>query len=430
MVLIRAYGHNAAVDLFEHHLVITRRRGSMLFDAAASEQFIPLSSIKSVEFHPAGLVARGRMILTLAGNPSRHPGTESDVNTVFFAKGQADQFKQIVHAIRDAIATPSLEQLAMAAQRNRGQDRVSQAHPAQRSGSEPTRNTLQRIDDPSSSHGGGYGNAGSSGPYDYHGHAPRQHIPPHDPIASLPTGGWWRDMPLAGKIILIAVTLITVITTCSYNERATSDTGEQASSAATDEAGAPAAYRACQRQDVQDVVGKETRNIMLKANANGVMMASLFGVDLVKPVAEANVSFHDVGLYSDPASPLPITQITCGANFQIDASSTQSGQDIVTIPNLRWNINFTPPTQDPETGGFTIEVDKASIYDGILVNGHPPVANNKDETATAPAGRPEADQAAPLSDAEAEAAEAASDETPKRRQAPPTEDDLYAPHSN
>lgn len=237
-------------------------------------------------------------------------------------------------------------------------------------------------------------------------------------------------MPLAGKIILITVILITVITTCSYNEGATSDTGEQASSTATDEAGAPAAYRACQREDVQDVVGKETRNIMLKANADGVIMAALLGVDMVKPLADANVSFHDVGLYSDPASPPPITQITCGASFQIDASSTQSGQDIVTIPNLRWNINFTPPTQDPETGGFTIEVDKASIYDGILINGHPPAANNKDETATAPAGRPNAEQAAPLDDAAAEAAEAASDETPKRRQAPPTEDDLYAPHSN
>ncbi|WP_292962338.1 hypothetical protein [Novosphingobium sp. UBA1939] len=426
MVLIRAYGHNAAVDLFDHHLVITRRRGGMLFDAAASEQFIPLSSIKSVQFHPAGLVARGRMILTLAGNPSRHPGTESDENTVFFAKGQADQFKQIVHAIRDTIATPSLEQLAMAAQRNRGQERVSQTRPA--SGATP--NMLERIDGPPRYHGTGYDNAGSSGPYDYDKEAPRQKTPSHDPIANLPTGGWWQDLPLAGKVILIAVTLVTVLVTCAKNDTSTSDASEQASSAATGEADAPAAYRACQREDVQDVVGKETRNIMLKANADGVIMAALFGVDMVKPIADANVTFHDVGLYSDPASPLPITQITCGANFQIDASSTQAGQDIVTIPNLRWNINFAQPTQDPDTGGFTIEVDKASIYDGILINGHPPAARNKDEAAPAPAGRSEAEQAAPVDDAAAEAAEAAAADTPQRKQTSPTEDDLYAPHSN
>lgn len=234
MVLIRAYGHNAAVDLFEHHLVITRPHTGLMSEGPGSEQFIPLSSIRSVQFYRPGWASRGKMVLMVAGSPVRNSGTEADENTVFFVASQTAGFERIVHAIRDAIATPTLEQLAMAAQRNRAQDRVSQARPTQRSEPEPTRNRFERIDDPSSSHGGGYGNAGFSGPYDYYGQAPRQDAPRRDPIASLPTGGWWQDMPLAGKIILIAVVLITMITTCSYNGGTTSEAGEQASSSASE----------------------------------------------------------------------------------------------------------------------------------------------------------------------------------------------------
>lgn len=207
------------------------------------------------------------------------------------------------------------------------------------------------------------------------------------------------------------------------------------------------AITACQRSDVQDVVGKEVRNMMLKANATGVFGAALLGVDIVKPMEQARVSFHDAGVYTTntPAKP-PFAQIICGARMQIDGSSASAGQDIVMMPRLRWSVNFSEPTEDPANATFTIAVDPASIGDGLLINGRPaPRSEQSDDEATPASGGeseadsagPEAQQAAPLDDAQAaaadaaaEAAEAAADETPKRRQAPPTEDDLYAPHSN
>jgi hypothetical protein len=86
----------------------------------------------------------------------------------------------------------------------------------------------------------------------------------------------------------------------------------------------------------------------------------------------------------------------CGASLQIDGSSARSGQDIVTIPHLRWSINFTQPTEDPSTEGFTVEVDDVSIGNGLLLNGKPPaqpsqyqdVAAPEDDTASAPRPAP------------------------------------------
>ncbi|GAO54985.1 MULTISPECIES: hypothetical protein [unclassified Novosphingobium] len=416
MVLIRAYGHNAAVDLFEHHLVITRRRGSMLFDAAASEQFIPLSSIKSVEFHPAGLVARGRMILTLAGNPSRHPGTESDVNTVFFAKGQADQFKQIVHAIRDAIATPSLEQLAMAAQRNRGQDRVSQAHPAQRSGSEPTRNTLQRIDDLSSSHGGGYGNAGSSGPYEYYRQAPRQDTPPHDPIASLPTGGWWQDMPLAGKIILIAVIVIAVLAMCSRNEGATPDAGEQASSAATGEASGEASEAAFSPAEVPPAVSQLVMDGDSRACADSGIIETVRNILLPDGLRPEPFGLTPAELRkAERMATTVITQVTMD-DIRDDIHEIRCIGKLDYGDSDATSIEFTlRPTAD-QSGDVMVFVKDQPLLTGQILEG--PVNAVRSQ-------RPQLQPQAPQ-----QPANSGPMGRPTPRPAEPTEDDLYAPHSN
>lgn len=184
------------------------------------------------------------------------------------------------------------------------------------------------------------------------------------------------------------------------------------------------AIDACARPDVQDVVGKDVRNRMLKANIQGVMIQSLFGQDAIAEMEQARVSFSDVGVYS---AHLPqqstVRQVICGASLQIDSSSARSGQEIVTIPHLRWSINFTQPTEDPSTEGFTVEVDEVSIGNGLLLNGKPPaqpsqyqdVAAPEDDTASAPQARaylsPEeqADAAAAAADARKSAAEAEAD---------------------
>lgn len=184
------------------------------------------------------------------------------------------------------------------------------------------------------------------------------------------------------------------------------------------------AIDACARPDVQDVVGKDVRNRMLKANIQGVMIQALFGQDAIAAMEQARVSFSDVGVFS---AHLPeqstVRQVICGASLQIDGSSARSGQDIVTIPHLRWSINFTQPTEDPAKEGFTVEVDEASIGNGLLVNGKPPAQPTQDQdaaaldddVASAPQARaylsPEdqANAAAAAADAKASAAEAAAD---------------------
>lgn len=200
------------------------------------------------------------------------------------------------------------------------------------------------------------------------------------------------------------------------------------------------AINACKRADVQDVVGKEARNLMLKANEDGLWRAALFGVNVAAAVEQARVSFGEVGVYTDTAQS-PYTQIVCTSSMQIDGSSAQAGQDIVTIPHLRWSINFAEPTQDPETASFSIAVDPASLYDGILVNGEPAQAKSQkpateidSDQAEQPAAPP-ADEAVNPGDAAAEAAadaeaaaHAGEDIPPVNHQ--PSDEELYAPHSN
>lgn len=132
------------------------------------------------------------------------------------------------------------------------------------------------------------------------------------------------------------------------------------------------AIAACERADVQDVVGKEVRNMMLKANADGVFMAAFMGFDAIKALEQARVSFSEVGVdkATSNAGP-PFTQIVCGGTMQMDGSSARGGQDIVALPQLRWSINFAQPTQDPATAAFSVSVDPSSTFSGMLINGKP-----------------------------------------------------------
>ncbi|KHS45847.1 hypothetical protein [Novosphingobium subterraneum] len=206
---------------------------------------------------------------------------------------------------------------------------------------------------------------------------------------------------------------------------------------------------ACQRADVQDVLGKEVRNMMLKAAADRVLTAAFFGINMTQSLEQARTTFTEVGVYTGATpSGAPFKQIICGGTLQIDASTATSGQDIVTIPRLRWSVNFTQPTEEPGTAAFTVAVDPASIRDGLLVNGQAPAESGQRDTSSDEAGgassaessaRSEADSAAndaadagdaaaDVAAAAREAAAASEAQPPSRRQ--PTEDELYAPHGN
>lgn len=178
------------------------------------------------------------------------------------------------------------------------------------------------------------------------------------------------------------------------------------------------AVAACQRADVQDVVGKEVRKMMLKAAEDQILTAALFGINMTRSLEQARTTFTEVGVYTGATpSGAPFKQIVCGGTLQIDASTATSGQDIVTIPHLRWSVNFTQPTEEPGTAAFSIAVDPASITDGLLVNGAPPAQNEQSDTSAdassdvqsdADSAKSEADQAA-ADAAEAGAAAAAED---------------------
>ncbi|WP_421852672.1 hypothetical protein [Novosphingobium sp.] len=222
-----------------------------------------------------------------------------------------------------------------------------------------------------------------------------------------------------------------------------------ASCAPQAEQAATVAVTACQRTDVQDVVGKEVRNMMLKAVSDRGYMVALLGLDaaLAKSLEEAHVTFTDVGVYTGAGVESPFKQIICAGSLQIDASTTRAGQDIVTMPHLRWTVNFSQPAEEPATAAFTVAVDPASLRDGLLVNGKPPANTEQkaDEAAVpeasaeksavdAAAAADAAAEQARAAQAEAEAAgaeaAAASDSTKPQPRRQPTDDDLYAPHNN
>lgn len=205
------------------------------------------------------------------------------------------------------------------------------------------------------------------------------------------------------------------------------------------------AIAACQRADVQDVVGKEVRNMMLKAAADRMFVAAAFGIDMAKAMEQARTSFSEIGVYTTGAgATAPFKQIICGGSLQVDGSTATSGQDIVTIPRLRWSVNFAQPTEEPSTAAFSIAVDPVSISDGVLVNGEPAKTGEVSDsgpTEKEPAppearGMSEAEQAAAAAsaaaaEAMADAREAqALDDMPLPSGRKPNEEDLYAPHGN
>lgn len=212
------------------------------------------------------------------------------------------------------------------------------------------------------------------------------------------------------------------------------------------------ALAACQRADVQEVVGKETRGKLYKAALPKLMMMqSWLGADpnrIVTAFDQAKVTFDHVSIDNPGAlGEPPYQQIVCTGHIQIDMSNATAGQDILDIDGLRWVINFSGKPSDLVTDAFTVDVDDMSIGRGMTYNGRQPVQPQSQEQAEQSApDAPDVDQAAAnsaVNDAERAATEAhaaaaqAEAEIGSAPQAPtqqrgannqPSEEDLYAPH--
>lgn len=224
-MIVRASGNNATIDLFEHHLVITRRQRGVFLDGQDAEHMIPLSSITSVQFVRPGFLTAGKIVLVLAAGTSPRSGTLADPNTVFFAKAQLTLFENVLGAIQAAIATPSIERLAMEAQRRQS---IGNTTPR------PIDNKSIEVVSQPHTHGGSYqGPYGETGTYRRDGYATDGESQSAHPSSG--AGGWWRDMPLMGKIILIGGAAILLLNMCSSG---TSTPGEDPS-AATAETSSP-----------------------------------------------------------------------------------------------------------------------------------------------------------------------------------------------
>jgi hypothetical protein len=212
-MIVHASGFGATVDLFEHHLVISRQRRGVLLDSAVNELLIPLSSIKSVQFIRPGILSPGRLILTLAGQASTRHGTANDPNTVLFSKRELGQFEYVVRAIQEAIAMPSIERMAMASQHRAQVDY----------GSAPAgeRQIVRRSRPPSDNGHASYANSFDSDAHQGRGQRSTLGDPP--PSNDRGFGGWWRDVPIVGKFIFVALGLILLLSMCSHGDGSPDD---------------------------------------------------------------------------------------------------------------------------------------------------------------------------------------------------------------
>lgn len=220
-MILSAIGNDASIDLFDHHIVITRRRPGIITDRPSAEQFIPLSSIKSVQFIRPGFMARGMIMLTLEGGQSTKSGTSADENLVIFSKHQLSQFEVLLNAIREAIATPSIERMAMAAQRR--QSVGNSAPPPAES------RTIQVVSQPSPQGGSTRGSYDETMHYDREGYATNGATRSASPPPRV--GGWWRDMPPLGKFVMVGLPATLLLSMCSS---ATIPPDDDASTASTD----------------------------------------------------------------------------------------------------------------------------------------------------------------------------------------------------
>lgn len=217
------------------------------------------------------------------------------------------------------------------------------------------------------------------------------------------------------------------------------------------EASAHPALAACQRADVLQVVGKETRGKLFKAALPQFIMQEWLGADTNRIIAafdQATVTFDHVAIDNPGAlGERPYQQIVCTGHMQIDFSTATSGQDIVGIDGLRWVINISGQPSDPATDAFTVDIDNTSIGRGVTYNGRAvaqrqpqeqpdqsaPEASDAEQAAgnvaTDDAAKAAAQANAAAAQAETEIGSAPQEPSQQRgNNNQPSEEDLYAPH--
>lgn len=143
--------------------------------------------------------------------------------------------------------------------------------------------------------------------------------------------------------------------------------------------------QACERQDVQAVVGKEVKSILYKGwfeHAGTAVM--LFDPDEIgTQFKQAQTSFHDVEVYANSGGSASMDRVVCQAVLQIDESNELRGQSILQFRKLRWSIDFGQTTDNPQTAAFSIVLDQGSLGDDVRLNGEPIEASKKRERADA-----------------------------------------------
>lgn len=273
--------------------------------------------------------------------------------------------------------------------------------------------------------------------------------PPSPPPKAAVGGSGWATF---GKFMLGLLGLFVVLLFIGSLASPTDQT--ESASAATASSGADPAtpLGVCQRADVQDLIGKEAWRIILDQSRGRIVSLAIFG--LVDPNAmleqfeNANVTFTGAR-----AGPSFENWVACSGSMRFDASNTNTGQEIVQLPTLSWVVNFADSDGDLTSTNFTVVVDQASVFEGMLLNGKPAeeYADSHDTTGEGSTREGDdedsgADDALRAADAAMKDANAAADEAqatvddaakaeaqldasekPKASRSP-SDDDLYAPH--
>lgn len=259
---------------------------------------------------------------------------------------------------------------------------------------------------------------------------PTSSAPP--PANKAAGSGWVAFGKVMAVIVVLVVLLVVAITPNAPPGPNASDTVGDA---------APTADRAtpqgvCERGDVQVLVGKEARKIILDQARSRILMLAMFGLidpqEMRQQFENADVTF--TGIRSGKSAE---GQIACLGSMRFDDSNVAAGQDIMQLPALSWRVAFADGDGNLASTNFTVDVDRASVFEGMMINGKPAdeyLQNQRNAAAEqaqdeAVQAKPAPENAAPARDnaPAAEKIDALAAENTKSSQ-PPSNEDLYAPH--
>lgn len=225
--------------------------------------------------------------------------------------------------------------------------------------------------------------------------------PPPPPPPTPPKGSGWATFGKFMGILLGLLFLIMVIGLLTPADNSTARDGQGA------QANSNSAQAVCERTDVQDLVGKEARKLILdRARPQLVAIALMTMAEpeaYLRKFREAQVSFSDVQGNLDEHG-----LFACTASAKIDMSDAESGQDIIQSPTLAWRVTFADKKADLTNSNFTVEVDEGSVFSDMLINGKPASEYAQQRQSTGPQAPPAAETADNSSEQQA-AQDAAND---------------------